>query len=268
MQALRGLMKYIRLLREFLRACFVEEVEYRLNFVGHLFMTLFGIVFAVITVNIFFFRATSIGGWTFDEMLLLLGVFNIINGFIEMLLQPNMTRLVQHIRKGTLDYVLLKPVDSQFFVSFRHMVFWKMTDILLGFGLVAYALMRIGTVPSGEQIFVFLILLGAGLCLVYSLWMMLMTFSFWAVKVDNLSYLFMMFFDTARVPVSVYKGFLRLVLLYIFPIGLMTSVPASALTGTLSGAQVIGSLLLAGLFLGLTRLLWKMALRSYTSASS
>jgi ABC-2 type transport system permease protein len=262
------MFRQLRLLREFLRACFVEEVEYRINFIGHLLTTGLQLALAVFMANIFFFRADSIGGWTFYEVLLLLGVFNAIHGFIEMVLQPNMTRLVQHIRKGTLDYILLKPVDSQFFVSFRHMVFWKMADILLGLVLVLYSLVQMGTWPSWYAIFSFFVLLGAALCLVYAMWMILMTLSFWAVKVDNLSYLFMSFFDTARFPVSVYKGFLRIILMYMFPIGMMTTLPASALTQGVSWLQMGIALLLAGVFVGLTRWLWRAALRSYTSASS
>ncbi len=258
----------LRLLREFLRACFVEEVEYRLNFIGHLLTTGLQLALAVFMANIFFFRADSVGGWSFYEVLLLLGVFNAIHGFIEMVLQPNMSRLVQHIRKGTLDYVLLKPVDSQLFVSFRHMVFWKIADIVLGLGLVVFALVQMGAWPTWQAIVSFFVLFSAALCLVYAIWMMLMTLSFWAVKVDNLSYLFMSFFDTARFPVSVYKGFLRLALMYLFPVGLITTLPASALTKGVSVWQLLVAGVLALAFVALTRLLWRLALRSYTSASS
>jgi ABC-2 type transport system permease protein len=261
-------MRYVYLFREFLRACFVEEAEYRINFVGNLIMTALQLALAVFMVQIFFYRTDTIGGWTFYEVLLLLGIFNAIHGFIEMVLQPNMARLVQHIRKGTLDYVLLKPVDSQFFVSFRHLVFWKFADFVLGLGLVVYSAIQLGSLPSWPQLISFIILFVAALSLVYSIWMLLMTMSFWAVKVDNLSYLFMSFFDTARFPISVYKGVLRLLLMYVFPIGLITTLPARALTDDLGWSEVAISLAIAGLFILLTRIVWRQALRSYTSASS
>src|SRR3954469_20916621 len=113
-----GKAKYIRCLREFLRACLVEEFEYRANFLANLGSTVFSLGMAVLTVQIYFFRTQSIGGWSFYEVLALLGVFTSIHGFIDFFLQPNMTRLVAHIRTGTLDYVLTKPVDSQFYISF------------------------------------------------------------------------------------------------------------------------------------------------------
>jgi ABC-2 type transport system permease protein len=259
---------YVRLFREFLRACFVEEAEYRLNFVGHLLLTGLHLAVAVLMVNLFFFRTESIGGWSFYEVLLLLGVFNAVHGFIEMFLQPNMSRLVQHIRKGTLDYVLLKPVDSQFYVSLRHMVFWKAADIALGLGLVGYSLAHVPAPPAGGQWLLFGVMLTVAFCIVYSIWMMMMICSFWAVKVDNLSYLFMSVFDTARFPLTVYKGALRLLLMYVFPIGFITTFPAGALTGHLQPQQVVIALGLAVVFLLVTRRLWRLAIRSYTSASS
>jgi ABC-2 type transport system permease protein len=261
-------MLYLRLFREFLRACFVEEIEYRVNFIGNFLMTVLQLGLAIFMANIFFFRTNEIAGWRYEEVLMLLGVFNAIHGFIEMVLQPNMARLVQHIRKGTLDFVLLKPVDSQFYVSFRHMVFWKIIDILLGFVLIGYSFMLLGEWPTLVQIVTFALLFFAALCLVYALWMLLMTFSFWAVKVDNLSYLFMSFFDTARFPVTVYKGFLRIVLMYIFPIGFITTLPASALRGSVQWEQIMVAMFVSLIFLTLTRWLWRQALKSYTSASS
>ncbi|MDD9265652.1 ABC transporter permease [Paenibacillus sp. GCM10023248] len=261
-------MKYLRLFREFMRACLVEEFEYRANFAANVLSTVFWLAMAILTVQLYFYRTQEIGGWNFYEVLVLLGIFNAVHGFIEFILQPNMTRLVNHIRKGTLDFVLTKPVDSQFYVSFRHLVFWRLSDVVLGLGLVAYALWQMQAMPSLMELAQFAIVFLASLVVVYSLWMGMMMFSFWAVKVDNLSYLFSSFFETARFPVSVYKGFLRVMLTYMFPIAFITTFPASALIGRIHGWQVVLSVGIALVCFVLTRLLWRFALRHYTSASS
>nr|WP_312875659.1 ABC-2 family transporter protein [Paenibacillus planticolens] len=205
-------MKYVQLLREFMRACIVEEFEYRANFAANILSTVLWLAMAILTVQLYFYRTEEIGGWDFYEVLVLLGIFNAVHGFIEFVLQPNMSRLVNHIRKGTLDFVLMKPVDSQFYISFRHLVFWRLSDVVLGLALVAYALWQLEVIPSLLMLIEFAIVFVASLAVVYSLWMGMMMFSFWAVKVDNLSYLFSSFFETARFPVSVYKGFLRFTL--------------------------------------------------------
>ncbi|XEC96510.1 ABC transporter permease [Paenibacillus tarimensis] len=261
-------MRALRLIREFFRACLVEEFEYRANFAANVMMTLFSLGMSVLTVVLFFYRSNSLGGWSFYEVLTLLGIFNALVGFIDFFLQPNMARLVSHIRQGTLDYVLLKPVDSQFYVSFRHLVLWRLADVLLGLGLAGFAVWRLGVVPTPGELLLFAVLFAAALTIVYALWMSMMVFSFWAVKVDNLSYLFVSFFETARYPVTVYKGILRLVLLYAVPIGFVTTVPTQALIGRLDPLHALLAVALAALLLLGARLFWKRALRSYTSASS
>lgn len=260
--------KYIRCFREFFRACLVEEFEYRANFLANLLSTVFWAAMAVVTLQIYFYRTDAVGGWSFYEVLALLGVFTAVHGFIDFFLQPNMSRLVDHIRKGTLDYVLTKPIDSQFYVSFRHLVFWRLADVVLGLGMIAYALIGLQVMPDWRDLILFGIIFTAALAVVYSLWMGMMTVSFWAVKVDNLSFLFTSFFETARFPVSVYKGALRFVLTYLFPVAFITTYPAAAIVGRLGWQEGAVSVLVALACLALSRRFWRFALAHYTSASS
>lgn len=260
--------KYPRLIREFFRACLVEEFEYRANFIGNILMTAFSVGMAILTVMLFFYRTDSIGGWQFYEVLALLGIFNAVQGFIAFFLQPNMSRLVTHIRQGTLDFILLKPVDSQFFISFRHLVFWRLVDVALGLGLTVYAVLHFAQPPSFMQWCAFLLVFAASLIVVYALWMCMMIFSFWTVKVDNLSFLFQSFLETARFPVSVYQGFMRIALTYVFPVALITTFPAQMLAGQLNVKNALAAIGVAAILLAVTRVFWKFALRYYTSASS
>jgi ABC-2 type transport system permease protein len=261
-------IKHIRLFKEFFRACLIEEFEYRANFAANLLITLFWVLIALLTVKLFFYRATELGGWGFYEVLALLGIFNAIQGFIQFFLQPNMSQLVQHIRTGTLDYVLLKPVDSQFYISFRHLVFWRLADVVIGLGLTAFSVWKLGIVPGLLDLAVFFCLFISALIIVYAIWMGMMVFSFWAVKVDNLSYLFSSIFETARFPIGVYQGILRFILTYLFPIAFITTFPTEAIIGNLSWPHGISTFALAFVFFIAVRLLWKAALRGYTSASS
>lgn len=263
-----GVRRHLRILREFLRAAVVEEMEYRSHFVSNLLTTLFGVAMAVLTVQVFFYQTGSLGGWGFYEVLILLGIFNALQGFVDMVLRPNIGRIVQHIRKGTLDFVLVKPVDSQFFISFRHIVIWKLADILIGFAIVAAGVYGAGISPTIPDMLAFVLLMLASVVTLYSLWMGVMTLSFWFVKVENLSFLFSSFFETGRYPVQLYRGWLRILLTYVFPVAVMTTFPAASLIGKIGPGQVAVSLGIASATFVLTRLFWKRALRFYTSASS
>ncbi|MBP2654854.1 MAG: hypothetical protein H6Q73_2423 [Firmicutes bacterium] len=260
--------RHWRIFREFFRTCLVEELEYRGEFIGNLLVSFIGIGVAILTVKIFFYQTNELGGWAYSEVLVLLGIFNMLQGFVEFALRPNMTRLLEHVRRGTLDYVLTKPVDSMFFVSFRHLVFWRLLDVVFGLGLIIYGLAAKSYIPSSADCAVFVISFAASLVLVYSLWMLLMTTAFWVIRMDDLSFIFNSFFETARFPVSMYRGWLRLVLTYVLPVAFITNAPAAALLGAWNAVVTMMSIVVAGIFLWLSRRFWHYALKSYTSASS
>ncbi|MEK4886004.1 ABC-2 family transporter protein [Bacillus sp. FSL W8-0223] len=258
--------RYWRVFREFFRTCLVEELEYRSEFMGNFLSSLFGIGMAILTIKVFFYQTDHLGGWGYADVLLLLGIFNVLQGLIDFALRPNMFRLLQHIRTGTFDHILTKPVDSMFYVSFRHLVFWRLIDVLLGIGLMIYALIEKHYMPSVLDAAMFIVSIGAALVLIYALWMMLMTTSFWVIRIDDLSFVFNSFFETTRFPISMYRSWLRIVLTYVLPAAFITSTPALSLLGKWDGMTTIVSLILAGLFLWLSRRFWRYALRSYTSA--
>ncbi|WP_236587875.1 ABC transporter permease [Tumebacillus amylolyticus] len=261
-------MKYLRLMKEFLRAAVVEEMEYRSNFFANVLSTVSGLFVSLLTLQVFFNQTQAIGGWSFEQVLVLLGIFNALDGVVKMVLRPNIGRIVQHIRKGTLDLILTKPVDSQFYVSFRHILFWPITDVLMGLGLVVYAAVKMNLAFTASHLLWFALMFLAALVTLYGIWMVLMTMSFWFVKVENLTFLFTSLFETARFPVQVYKGILRALLTYVFPVAVLTTFPAAGLIGKLTWTDAVISFIIAIVIVFVARWFWKQALRNYTSASS
>ena len=56
-----------------------------------------------------------------------------------------MEQLIESVRDGTLDFTLTKPEDAQLLVSIQRVEIWKLTDVVLGIGVLAVALVRLGT---------------------------------------------------------------------------------------------------------------------------
>jgi ABC-2 type transport system permease protein len=254
------------LIRAFWRVNLAEELQYRANFVASVLGTLFWLAMALLTLALFFRHTTRLGGWDYWEVVVLLGVFNTLTGVIEALLRPGVGRLADEVRSGELDLVLVRPVDPQFFISFRRLDVWRVADIVLGLGLTGFALGHLGRTPTALDVLAFGVTLGSAVAVVYAFWLALMSLAFWFVAVENLSVLFDAVYEAARYPVTAYPGALRFLFLYLIPIAWTTTIPASALTGRLNAATVVGSLGVAALSLYLTRRLWKVALRRYTSA--
>ena len=265
---MRPLRHYARLLAVQMRTSLTLAVQYRFDFFLEGALALFWLAITLIPLLVVYSRRESVAGWSFPEALVVVGWFSVLKAVLDGGVTPSLNFVVEGVRKGTLDFILLKPADAQFLVSTARFEPWRILDFLGSIAVLAYAFHRLGRVPSVGDFMVGLALFGVALILLYSLWILVVSVSFRVVKVDNLSYLFISIFDAGRWPIDVFKGALRLIFTVVFPLALMTTYPAQALLGKLTSAHA----LLAGTgglaFAAITRLVWKRALRAYTSASS
>ena len=134
------------------------------------------------------------------------GWFTLLQAVLEGAINPSLTAVVEHIRKGTLDFVLLKPADAQFLVSTARFEPWRSTNVVTAVVLWVVAFVRMGRPPSLPGSFAAVLLLVTATALLYSLWILTVSAAFYVVKVDNLTYLFNSIFDAARWPVAGLPG--------------------------------------------------------------
>ncbi len=262
------MLRYLRLLRVQLRASAAIGMQYRVEFLVQGALALFWTVWSLVPLLVVFGKRAGVAGWTFDEALVVMGWFTVVKGILEGAVNPSLTTVVDHIRKGTLDFVLLKPADAQFLVSTAKFEPWRVVDVLGGIAIFAVAFHRMGRWPGAGAIAVALLLLGCAALILYSLWIIVVAAAFYVVKVDNLSYLFISIYDAARWPVSVFRGPLRLVFTFVVPLAIMTTYPALALLGRLDARLAAQALAGAILFAAFARVVWVRSIGRYTSASS
>jgi ABC-2 type transport system permease protein len=75
-------------------------------------------------------------------------------------------------------------------------------------------------------------------------------------------------FQLARYPIGLYPGWARLLLTWVIPVGVITTLPAQALMGTVAFSDLLAAIGLAfGLYLG-AGLMFKFNVKRYSSASS
>ncbi len=262
------MLRYLRLLRVFYKASLLTELEYRANFLVHGFYSIGWAIWVWFGVAVFYQHGPTLAGWSYYEALVIVGLFQMFGGLMEAFLRPNITAIIEHIRKGTLDFVLLKPVDSQFFVSTRQIIFWKFLDMAVGLAIISYALWRQGIMPSLSTIALFALMAVLGMVMLYAIWFSMITTAFWFVRVDNMSELLTSFFEAGRFPVGVFPRLIRFVLTFVVPIAFMTTFPAAVLLGKLDWRYFWIGCMLASILLVFSVRFWRFALRHYTSASS
>jgi ABC-2 type transport system permease protein len=246
----------------------MAELEYRANFFVQLFQSLLNLGGALVELRIIFSYTETLAGWTPPELIALLGVFFLVGGAIRTVIQPSMQRFMEDVRMGTLDFVLTKPEDSQILISVRQIEIWQLTDVVLGIGLVVYALIRLGTAVGLGQAAVFVFTLLCGGAMVYSFWLMLATCTFWFVRIDNILVIFQAMYEAGRWPVGLYPWWLRYTLTFVIPVAFATTVPAQALAGRLAPETLGGATGLAVGLIALSRWFWTFGVRRYSGASA
>jgi ABC-2 type transport system permease protein len=265
-------MKRVRHIARALVACFrvalMTALQYRASFIGEAVVALFWLAWTVVPLFVVYQFERGIAGWSQTEALVVVGFFITLSGILDAFVDPNLTAVVQQVREGTLDFVLLKPVDAQLLVSVHRSAPAKLPHLLAGIAVSIAAAARLHQAPGPLELGAAALLLVAGTAILHSLWTLVVSLSFKFVRVDNLSFLLRSIVDAGRWPVAFYPVGVRIVLTFIVPVGLMTTYPALALRGMLGAKSLLVALgVAAGFTLG-ARVAWRIAIRRYASASS
>lgn len=259
--------RYGRLLALQLRTSLVLAAQYRLDFLVDGAISTFWACTAVVPLFVVYEGAgAALPGWTFGESLVVTAWFVLLQGILEGAINPGLQTVVEHIRKGTLDFLLLKPADAQFLVSTSRFQPWRAFNLAIAALLLWKAFSELGRWPGPLEIASALVLLAAATLLLYSMWILIVSAAFVVVKVDNLTYLFSSVFDAARWPGTVFTGFLRILFTFVVPLVVMTTFPAQALLGRLEASSLAGAVLGAFAFAAAARVVWLRSLRRYSSA--
>lgn len=251
-----------------LRIGILNELQYRVNLFLQLFESVIALGTALAVLAVVFGHTSELDGWSPPELLTVMAIHTAMGGFIRAFVQPNMTRLIADIRDGKLDFALTKPVDAQLYVSTREVQIWQLVDVLVGAGLLTYAILQLDRTGGllGALAFAVAVLLGA--VMVYCFWLILTIGAFWIVRMENIIELFDGVYQAGRWPVTIYPGWLRVGFTFLVPLAFAITVPAEAVTGRLSPSTLALAAAFAGSLVLVTRGLWRLGVRRYDGASA
>lgn len=260
--------RHLRLLWVLIKLSFQDDAAYRGEFWIRLFSMFYSLGTVVLGLWILFSNTERIAGWSIDEVIVLFGIYHTVAGVTRMVFAPSFQRIVEEVREGTLDFVLTKPANSQFLASFRRIYVVAGLECLLGLAVVAYGISRLQGTLGAYAALAFPVALACGLVILYSFWLVLVTFVFWFVRIENVTQIFWALFDAGRFPLEIYPSWLRLLVTYLVPVAVITTVPAEGIAGRLAPASLLLFALMAAVALYLASRFWRFGVRHYTSASS
>ena len=265
----------------FVRNALIREMTFRGNFLITVMTRALWFCSQILLFKIIFHNVQHITpGWNEYQYFAFMATGMLINAVIEALFMPNMANFSELIRTGNLDFALLKPIDTQFLISFEKMDLAMLNQILLSVGLLIYA---ISNLPTGTEVRVtvgsvalYMLFVAVGVTILYSLMISLASTAIWFGRNQGLYDFWFYITVFARYPRSIYQtatpagDVIRFVFTFILPILVVVTVPSRVLLDTLGNQSWLAGIGLAAAGVGLvvSRMIFTWSLRSYRSASS
>lgn len=253
----------------FMKNSLIAQLEYRVNFVTGLLMELGYLLVKLLYVIVVYNAGVGVNGLSPDEVLIFVGTFVLVTGFYAGLFMMNNFALSDHIRTGTLDFYIVKPVSLQFMATLRRsdMALFG-TDVIAGVIMVVIGWTRLHLQVSLLNLLGFAGYTLCGAAVGYSIFLLPNIFSFWFVKSGALAGLTDSFWDFNNMPMGIYNKTIQRIGVYVLPIFVVTNFPTLFVLGRLSPWWSVWGILAPFVCLAAVRLLWNRAIKQYSSASS
>lgn len=261
-------MHTLKLLATFIKVNVQIILAYRVDTAINILINGMWLGWELFSLSIIFNNTSTLGGWGPGELVALLGVFRLVNMLMAAVIWPATEKFNTSVRDGSLDYTLLQPVNSLFMVSFSRIVLWRVWDLALGITLIVVGISMSGGSATLAGLGSFIVLLFTGMLVIYSLWIVLVSATFWFVKFDNNVTILQALLDSGRYPATIYPPWLRLIVTFLVPIALATTVPLQGLRGDLNLGQVGLFVLIGAAAFLVARQVWKAGVKQYSGASS
>lgn len=265
---LQHLRRHARVTRVALVQAISRDAQFRAQAWTTIVVGLIEVAIGLVPALLVFQHANLVNGWDVGLVVAVTGMFQILLAIIGAFVLPNQSKMTEYVREGDLDLVLIRPVSAQWYTACRWMQPSELWSVLAGLALVVLGLIRadihpgIGDVAMGIGWFV------AGLAVISLVWMNLGYLAFWMESAAQVTELMSTILTAGRYPLAFFPSAVRVILTFIVPVGLATTMPVTALTGETDLRLALATVVLIVVLAALTRIHWLIAERRYASASS
>src|SRR3989338_9123773 len=250
-------MKYWKVFKQSIKNAVAYLFAYRSDFVLKLFLGAGWSLTWIALINIFFAHTTSFNGWNKNDVLLIIFSFQFLE-FVG-IFANNLNALESDIRHGNFDFVVTKPIDSQFFVAFSKPDLTNLIFLISYQTPILFILIKnqLPIIPSAIPLYVLFVFCAA--LIWFSITTLCVAVNFWKQRLDNLQGTVWAIMEFGRYPMTLFPKNLQRIFFTIFPAAFMGFVPASVLLGRSSSTLIFPTLAVTISFLLLSRAVWKRA---------
>ena len=140
MNLYQKILKYLGIYQAFFKASFVADLEYRLNFVILVIGEFIWYSTQLILFEVLYRHTNIIGEWDVHQMRVFIFLVLFVDSIYMILWDPNFSSFTDNVRKGTLDLLLMKPINSMFMLSSQRISVSHIPCFFITFGGLIWAL--------------------------------------------------------------------------------------------------------------------------------
>ena len=262
------MVRYFRLYLHFLRFSISRILEFRLDFTFRIIMDAMLYIINIIFFKVIFLHTTTLGGLSETQILIFIGSYLMLNALDMIFLGNNLWELPTFVQKGDLDYYLIRPVSSRFFLSFRDIAANSVINLLMAISIFVLGIGQYNQEIQVLNYILFTIILLISFNLLYNIRMLFIIPVFWFHSNTGFNEIFFSLRKTMERPAGIFTGIVKKILLSFLPFALIVSYPVKVLFSGLVITEFLYFIFIVIIANIIIHYFWNWGLKNYSSASS
>jgi ABC-2 type transport system permease protein len=249
-----------------LKAALMQKMVYRLNFFILCIGVLVQMFLSIIFIRVIFSYISNLSGWKFEEALLVVASYMLIEGLMWATC-AFLAGITKNMRTGGIDFMLVKPVDSQFQISTWRGDPEELARVISAIFVFIYAYRSLDIKMFNLLYYLFFIV--CSFVILYGITLFIKSFAFWSIEGSGLWSIGDTITKMSQYPTDIFfHKITRVIMSTVIPLAFIATVPAKALIYGPTWQMILGAFSLAVIFFVLSRKFFHYALKHYSSASS
>lgn len=248
----------------------MQRMTYRLNFFVLVFGVFLQMVISVLFVKIIFSFIDNLSGWSFNESLLVVASYMLIEGLLWATC-AYLTGISKNVATGQFDTFMVKPIDTQFLVSI-----WRadpedwmrvVTALIIFVKVLSQSKMSASDLTVNFSFYIVIII--CAYIISYGVILMVKSLSFWVIDTKALHHILDTFIKSSQYPTDIFVGKIaQIIFSTIIPLAFMATVPAKILIHGFNSILFFSAIFLAVFIFIISRKFFHYSIKHYSSASS
>ena len=260
--------KYLLILKAYFKGSLMNLMEYKFNFISGGTFELVWLFMYLIFIDTIFIHTETVNGWDKYRMLMLTFQGGLMDSVFTFLIVPGLKRLPEMINTGTLDFILLKPLNQRFAISFNEFDIPQIKNIIINITGLMYCFIKLNIRMTPLKLLLYILLSLNGFFLIYSIMFILMSLAFWFMRMDIVMGIGSELITIGNKPMQIYPRLLQKILIFVIPLFVCFNFPILFAVKDLSVSYILYSFMASFIFFLLSNFIFKKGVRRYVGSGS